>query len=239
MEVALERIAQNYLRDKQTLSVMETELQSLPLGRLTCRTVSGHCYYSIETRDADGARHSKTVPKAEVEQAKYDFDRKKFLEENIKIIRYHIKLQEKAYPEFKSLTFSLPQNPSAPDPKRPYRTYKGDYVRSKSELIIANELYINQISYEYEKPLLLKGATKPIHPDFTIHTPRGNLTVYWEHCGLMDDITYRSNWDWRKQLYAESEISEWQKNLIVTYEAQGGDFSVEDIQQHIARLLRS
>ncbi len=35
----------------------------------------------------------------------------------------------------------------------------------------------------------------------------------------MSDIEYRSKWDWRKQLYAESDISEWQKNLIVTYEA--------------------
>ncbi len=239
MKVALERIAQNYLRDKQTLSVMESELQSLPPGRLTCRTVRGHCYYSIECRDAEGVRHSTAVPKEEVEQAKHVFERKKYLEESIRIFRDHMKLQEKAYPEFKELNYVLPANNFAPDPQKPYRTYKGDYVRSKSELIIANELYINQISYEYEKPLLLKGTSKPIHPDFTIYTPRENLMVLWEHCGLMNDITYRSNWDWRKQLYAESGISEWQKNLIVTYEAQGGDFSVEDIQQHIARLLRS
>ena len=95
--------------------------------------------------------------------------RKKFLKENIKQIQRYIQILEKAYPQCK--------NDISNDSQMPYLTYKGEHVRSKAELIIANELYINQISYEYEKPLLLKGLKKPIHPDFTIYTPHKHNVV--------------------------------------------------------------
>ena len=54
----------------------------------------------------------------------------------------------------------------------------------------------------------------------------------------MNDPAYRNNWERKKQKYARAGISDWQKNLIVTYESEYGGFSVEDVQQHIQWLLR-
>ena len=45
-------------------------------------------------------------------------------------------------------------------------TDKGERVRSKSEKIIADYLYRNNILYKYEKPLYLKGYGT-VYPDFT------------------------------------------------------------------------
>ena len=49
-----------------------------------------------------------------------------------------------------------------------HTTDKGHLVRSKSELVIANELFHLGINYEYEQPfdLELKRGTITIHPDF-------------------------------------------------------------------------
>lgn len=184
MKNALESIAQDYLRYKKTVEAMGAERQGLPQGNLICRTIQGHCYSYIECKDVNGTRHSKIVSKSETEKTVQLFSRKKFLKESISVFQSYIKLFEKTYPQFKTLTLPQQQDTFFSNANKPYRTYKGDYVRSKSELIIANELYINQIPYEYEKPLFLKGATKPIHPDFTIYTPREHLTIYWNTVDL-------------------------------------------------------
>lgn len=67
-------------------------------------------------------------------------------------------------------------------------TNKGERVRSKSEKIIADYLYDNNIAYKYEKPILLNNTI--VHPDFTILDVENRREIYWEHFGLMDDIEY-------------------------------------------------
>lgn len=238
MDYIIEIIAQEYLAHKRTMLAMEAELQRLP-SDLAYREVKGHRYCYREFRDENGARHSEIVPKAELEKVEQIFQRQKFLKKNIKALQLHIRLLEKAYPQLQTYSNHSQEQQGCPNPEKPYLTAKGDYVRSKSEVIIANELYNHQILYEYEKPLSLNGYSKPILPDFTIYTPMENKTVYWEHCGLMGNAEYRSKWEWKKQLYERNGISDWQKNLIATYESQNGDFSVEDVRQYVERLLRS
>ena len=46
-------------------------------------------------------------------------------------------------------------------------TYRGERVRSKSELIIANILFRNSIPYRYECPIELDGSGT-VYPDFTV-----------------------------------------------------------------------
>ena len=67
-------------------------------------------------------------------------------------------------------------------------TQKDERVRSKSEVMIANSLYRAGVPYRYECPLLLGSRT--FHPDFTILRISDRKTMYWEHLGLMDDISY-------------------------------------------------
>ena len=67
-------------------------------------------------------------------------------------------------------------------------TMKGERVRSKSEQIIADRLYINDIPYKYECPL--RVGNRIIHPDFTILRRSDRKELYHEHCGKLDDTKY-------------------------------------------------
>ena len=94
-------------------------------------------------------------------------------------------------------------------------TGKGERVRSKSEVMIADALSKEQICYRYECPLLLGG--KLIHPDFTVLRRSDLETVYWEHFGMMDDMEYCARAIQRIRLYEENGIIPG-KNLIFTME---------------------
>ena len=66
---------------------------------------------------------------------------------------------------------------------------RGERMRSKSEVIIANKLLLHGIPYRYECPLLLNGEV--VCPDFTILRLSDRTVIYWEHLGKMDDEGYR------------------------------------------------
>lgn len=70
-------------------------------------------------------------------------------------------------------------------------TQRQERVRSKSEVIIANELLRANIPYRYECPIMLGG--QKVHPDFTILRMSDRKEVYWEHLGMLDDADYRNN----------------------------------------------
>ena len=69
-----------------------------------------------------------------------------------------------------------------------YYTDRGERVRSKSEVIIANALYHAGIPYKYECPLTINGQT--FYPDFTILNMNTREEIYFEHFGMMDDMDY-------------------------------------------------
>ena len=95
-------------------------------------------------------------------------------------------------------------------------TAKGEQVRSKSEILIADTLYRKNIPYCYEKPLDLPGAGR-IHPDFTILRKSDRKEVYWEHLGMMDDPEYASSALTRIDLYERNGIFPGDR-LILTHE---------------------
>lgn len=88
------------------------------------------------------------------------------------------------------------------DKNKIHITKKGEFVRSKSEVIIANLLDDKGINYEYEKELEL-GNMK-IHPDFTVEKD-GKIYI-WEHLGMMDNKEYKNNWNIKKSRYEENNI---------------------------------
>ena len=67
-------------------------------------------------------------------------------------------------------------------------TDKGERVRSKSEVMIANALGQAGIPYRYEYPLQLGDDL--IYPDFTILRLSDRKEIRWEHFGMMDDPAY-------------------------------------------------
>ena len=92
-----------------------------------------------------------------------------------------------------------------------YSTTKGDLVRSKSEVIIANLLFQYDIKYGYEKKL--KYEDKWIEPDFTIILDNGE-EYYWEHLGMLGLESYDNRWLEKQEIYNKY----FNGKLIVTYE---------------------
>lgn len=82
--------------------------------------------------------------------------------------------------------------------RRIHETLSGDFVRSKSEVIVANILYQSGIPFTYEAPLIAPDGSRR-SPDFTIEW-RGK-TYYWEHLGMLDMEDYRQNWELKKAWY--------------------------------------
>lgn len=71
-------------------------------------------------------------------------------------------------------------------------------VRSKSEVIIANQMYHSGLEYTYEKDLKYAGGK--MRPDFTVVTPKGKI-IYWEHLGLLGTEEYDCSWLRKKRIY--------------------------------------
>ena len=107
-------------------------------------------------------------------------------------------------------------------------TDRGEYVASKSEMMIANKLYSLGIEYEYEKEVWIGGRC--YRPDFTIRTKDGRV-YYWEHAGLMNDPEYRRRHDEKVDFYARHGIR-LQENLIVT-QYHDGTISMDEIRRTI------
>ena len=116
-----------------------------------------------------------------------------------------------------------------------HRTLKGELVRSKSEVIIANMLYEAGIEYEYEKELDL-GEDGIRIPDFTIEDAESGLCFYWEHCGMLGDAAYNKHWQKKQELYKKHDIIEGE-NLIVSTDSFNGGIDSAEIKRLIDTYL--
>lgn len=116
-----------------------------------------------------------------------------------------------------------------------HRTLKGELVRSKSEVIIANMLYEAGIEYEYEKELNL-GEDGIRIPDFTIDDAESGLCFYWEHCGMLGDAAYSKHWHEKQAIYKKHGIIEGE-NLIVSKDSLNGGIDSAEIKRLIDTYL--
>lgn len=122
-----------------------------------------------------------------------------------------------------------------PPPKK-YKTMRGEYVRSKSELIIADRLFALGIPYHYERPVFINSINDFYHPDFTILNKRTRKVVYWEHLGMMGEEGYRVNNIQKIDDYATEGIVVG-KNLVVTFESNDANLSTELVDTMIRELF--
>ena len=97
-------------------------------------------------------------------------------------------------------------------------TAKGERVRSKSEIIIADSLMRAEVPYRYESPITLKGYGK-VFPDFTVLNVKERKEWYWEHLGMMDDPEYVERALMKIATYEKNGIFPG-INLILTYETK-------------------
>lgn len=115
-------------------------------------------------------------------------------------------------------------------------TEKGERVRSKSELIIADMLSKEGIPYKYECPLYLKGFGK-IYPDFTVLNIKKREELFWEHLGMMDDPEYAEAAIRKITTYEQNGIYPGEK-LILTYETRKNPINQKVVKGMIGHFLK-
>lgn len=110
-----------------------------------------------------------------------------------------------------------------------------EQVRSKSEKILADKLYMMGIPYVYECPILLDGYGM-VTPDLRVLNVRTRKEFIWEHLGMMDSDEYCEK--------AIKKIETYQKNniypgidLILTYETQKHPLNTKIVEDLIKQFL--
>lgn len=116
-----------------------------------------------------------------------------------------------------------------------HRTIKGHMVRSKSELVISNILFENQIEYEYERVLQGETDHRKLRPDFTFIDPAGEIII-WEHLGMLSREDYRLGWEWKKQWYRENGFV-LDENLFTTKDDPKGGLDAVKVKE-IALMIK-
>lgn len=101
-----------------------------------------------------------------------------------------------------------------------FSTMRGDVVRSKSEVIIADRLFKAGIPYRYEVifPMKFEDLTY-VYPDFQILKTSTKEVFFWEHLGMMDDPKYANGQIKKISGYARSGYI-LGKSLILTFESK-------------------
>ena len=122
-----------------------------------------------------------------------------------------------------------------------HRTERGDAVRSKSEVIVANLLRAKGVDYRYEEPLKIGESVK--YPDFTIEDDNTGETYYWEHLGMLSLPAYREAWDEKLRWYERHGILPREQGggergtLIVTEDSADGGIDSEAVARLIDDLF--
>jgi hypothetical protein len=123
-----------------------------------------------------------------------------------------------------------------------HRTRKGQAVRSKSEVIIADLLHSKQIDYRYEQPLAMPDGSRRL-PDFTITDDTTGTSYYWEHLGMLQRPSYRRQWQRKLAWYKSHGILPHDEGggpngtLIVTQDGDDGSISSAEIEALLDKLL--
>ncbi len=144
-----------------------------------------------------------------------------------------------------------------------FKTIRGDYVASKSEVMIADRLLANGIPYHYEvafipetkvdknKPVydefgMIIGYEAPgfdptsrdtLHPDFYVLNKRTRKAYFWEHLGKLQDEKYcHTNLNRLiRMLDAGYKIGE---DVLITHEDGANPLRTESIDDIIEKYLK-
>lgn len=119
-----------------------------------------------------------------------------------------------------------------------YYTIKGERVRSKSEKIIADELYRHGIPYKYEFPIELQGWNRKIiiYPDFTVLNKRTGKKWIIEHLGMMDNSNYCESAMQKLDSYEKNDIL-LGRDLILLHETATSPLNTRVLEKYIDEYL--
>lgn len=108
----------------------------------------------------------------------------------------------------------------------------GLFVRSKSEVIIVNQLVNAGLDFDYEK--LLEEDGHQCIPDFSFSTPYGDRII-WEHLGMLGVPEYKASWEKKLKFY-ESIGYTLGENLFTTQDHENGAIMTDEINIVIDRI---
>ena len=145
-------------------------------------------------------------------------------------------------PEFISDEEYINQWMSIPYTRPPFKentsehyTAKGERVRSKSEILIADALNRYNIPYRCEFPVYSGGVIFAA-PDFNCLNVRLRKEYYWEHLGKMGDEAYAdANKDKLDKYALEPDFDE--TRLIITMETGNKPLNTKVIEEKIRKYL--
>ena len=122
-----------------------------------------------------------------------------------------------------------------------FLTSRGERVRSKSEMIIADILAKHGVPYKYECPLRLAAndgaGPLMVYPDFTCLNLRTREQFLWEHFGRMDDPEYSHKTVAKLRGYRKNGFI-LGKNLLITMESDGLPLDRKDVESLVKNFLR-
>jgi hypothetical protein len=116
-----------------------------------------------------------------------------------------------------------------------YYTQRGERVRSKSEILIADALYRHNIPYRYEYPLYVDGVLVAA-PDFNCLNVRLRKEHYWEHLGMMGDKDYVNHNVKKLERYSLARDFD-ESGLILTFETESQPINTRVIEEKIRKYL--
>ena len=94
-----------------------------------------------------------------------------------------------------------------------FKTARGEAVRSKSEVIIADQLSCLGVEYIYEHPFAILGLK--FCPDFTMEEIESGRIFYWEHNRFFHIVGFKKLW--------ERQLDSYRAVGILPYENGGGE----------------
>lgn len=116
-----------------------------------------------------------------------------------------------------------------------YYTAKGERVRSKSEILIADALYRHNIPYRYEFPVYQNGVIMSA-PDFNCLNVRLRKEYYWEHLGKLGDKEYADRNVRKLEKYSLAGDFD-ETILILTFETDSRPLNTKVIEEKIRKFL--
>ena len=115
-------------------------------------------------------------------------------------------------------------------------TERGERVRSKSEKIIADKLFLQNISYHYERPIYLKGFGM-VYPDFCCLDIRRRKEIIWEHFGMMGDVEYSRKALRKINQYTQNGYYQGD-NIIYTFESLENPMKTKAVDKLIGNVIK-
>ena len=236
---------------QEKIDNLEKELSLLPAGKLVHSSTKNQTkfYQSINGQKNYINIDNKILPQQLAQRQYYTFLIQQYEQEKADLEKYlsHLKKASINNPLSSPILskllsdFSLSDNvkkwlsePYHKNTKYPekliYKASSGNYVRSKSEIIIDSLLTQYHIPFRYECELIIDSQI--FYPDFTIMHPGTGEIFYWEHLGMMDQDGYFNHAMNKLHTYIASDMIP-THNLILTYETSKRPLDISYIEQLI------